>query len=415
MTAEKPMNRLWPVFGAVLIQLCLGSLYAWSVFTKPLVEAGWTKADTQWVFSLQIVSFAAAMVLGGKLMGKLGPRKLSMLGGLILGAGYLLAGLLGSTNMLVLLFGVGLVAGAGAGFGYVVPIAVSMRWWPDKKGLITGVAVAGFGFGALFWIKIASEWGNLLGKIGLSGTFLTYGVAYAVLVGIGAVWMRFPPDGWSPAGFTAQASGAAGQGPTLAGGAILKTIQYYLIFICFAATSGAGLMSIGLMKLYPMEALQAAGMGKEAAGAVAGTAMGVFFALANGFGRIAWGFISDKTGRKTALVVMSAVQGVMVLLFPYMAGNTGLLYLAATIIGFNYGGGFALFPTLTADVFGAQVVGRNYPIMFIAYGIGGLFGPILGGKLGDMGNFPLAFSICGVLCLIGSACSIGVKPLKKTA
>jgi OFA family oxalate/formate antiporter-like MFS transporter len=130
--------------------------------------------------------------------------------------------------------------------------------------------------------------------------------------------------------------------------------------------------------------------------------MAVFFSLANGIGRIAWGAISDKIGRKLAIVLMTGLQGIMVLLFPLMAGVKGLLYLGATIIGFNFGGNFALFPTITADTFGTKYIGQNYGWVFLAYGVGGIFGPILGGKLGDMGNFPLAFRLCGVLCIVAA-------------
>jgi OFA family oxalate/formate antiporter-like MFS transporter len=172
-------------------------------------------------------------------------------------------------------------------------------------------------------------------------------------------------------------------------------------------------MSIGLMKLYPMEALVANGLTTAEASAIAGTAMAVFFSLANGIGRIVWGMLSDKLGRKTSIVIMTATQGVLVILFTYMAGSEMLLYLGATLIGFNFGGNFALFPTITADTFGAKNVGQNYPFIFLAYGVGGILGPILGGKLGDVGNFPLAFTISGVAVLLGTILMLMVKPAKK--
>jgi OFA family oxalate/formate antiporter-like MFS transporter len=162
-----------------------------------------------------------------------------------------------------------------------------------------------------------------------------------------------------------------------------------------------------------MEALQAKGVDKLAASAIAGTAMGVFFALANGIGRIAWGAISDKLGRKWSIFLMMATQGIFVLLFPLMAGTKWLLYLGATVIGFNFGGNFALFPSITADTFGNKYVGQNYPWVFLAYGVGGIAGPLLGGKLGDMGNFPLAFTICGIAVLIAAVIIAAVKPPHK--
>ena len=179
---------------------------------------------------------------------------------------------------------------------------------------------------------------------------------------------------------------------------MLGKVQFYLIFLTFVFSAGAGLMSIGLMKLYPMEALQANGLSELEASAIAGTAMAVFFSLANGLGRILWGMLSDKLGRKTSIITMTAIQGIVVILFTFMAGNEYLLYLGATLIGFN---------------FGSKNVGQNYPWVFLAYGFGGIIGPILGGKLGDIGNFPLAFTIAGIAVLVGTVLTIMVKPAKK--
>ncbi|MBF0471321.1 MAG: MFS transporter, partial [Gammaproteobacteria bacterium] len=191
---------------------------------------------------------------------------------------------------------------------------------------------------------------------------------------------------------------------------MLHTPQFYLIFFTFMVTAGAGLMSIGLMKLYPMEALQQAGYSPAEASAIAGTAMAVFFSFANGLGRILWGTLSDRLGRKRSVTIMAATQGGVLLLFSLMAGQEYLLYLGATLIGFNYGGSFALFPALTADQFGTRSVGQNYPYIFLSYGLGGVLFPILGGMLGDLGNFPLAFTICGIGCLLGATASLILSP-----
>jgi len=403
------------VVGAILIQLALGAIYAWSVFTPSLVAEGWSKENTQWVFAIGLASFAISMVFAGKKLNSWGPQKLSWIGGIILGIGYLLAGLIGGAGFWKLLILIGLIGGAGIGFAYVVPIAVGMRWFPDKKGMITGLAVAGFGFGAMLWVKLAGEWGNLLSNMGLSGTFIVYGIAFAAMVIIGGLWMKFPPAEWKPAGFEANQASTAKTTSALEfnSSEMLSKVQFYLIFLTFVFSAGAGLMPIGLMKLYPMEALQNAGMSAVEASAIAGTAMAVFFSLANGLGRIIWGMISDKLGRKKSIVIMTATQGIIVLLFTYMAGTEILLYLGATLIGFNFGGNFALFPTITADTFGAKNVGQNYPFIFLAYGVGGILGPILGGKMGDLGNFPLAFTISGIAVLIGTILILLVRPAVK--
>jgi OFA family oxalate/formate antiporter-like MFS transporter len=408
-------NRWFVVIGAILIQLCLGAIYAWSVFTPSLVEADWTKAQTQAVFAAGLALFAIVMVIAGRLLPKWGPRKLAFSGGIVLGLGYLLAGLFGGTNFIAIFIFVGIIGGSGIGLAYVVPIAVGMRWFPDKKGLITGLAVAGFGFGAMLWVKLAGAWGNLIADLGLSTTFTIYGIVFFVTVMIGGIWMVFPPEGWKPEGWTPPEEAKDSKVTKVAnlGSAqMLKTPQYYMILLTFAFGASAGLMSIGLMKLFPMQALTDAGFSQAAASGIAGTAMAVFFSLANGFGRIAWGAMSDKLGRRNSIIIMMATQGIMVILFQWMAGTPALLYLGATLIGFNFGGNFALFPTITADTFGAKFIGQNYGWVFLAYGIGGIFGPILGGKLGDLGNFPLAFTICGILCLVAAGIISMVKPPK---
>jgi OFA family oxalate/formate antiporter-like MFS transporter len=415
MENKKVMNRGLVVVGAILIQLALGAIYAWSVFTPSLVAEGWSKENTQWVFAIGLASFAIFMVYAGKKLNTWGPQKLSLIGGIVLGLGYLLTGLFGGTNFWILLILIGLVGGAGIGFAYVVPIAVGMRWFPDKKGMITGLAVAGFGFGAMLWVKLAGEWGNLISSLGLSGTFTVYGIAFALMVIIGALWMKFPPADWKPAGFESKQSSEAQKASVreFTSNEMLGKVQFYLIFLTFVFSAGAGLMSIGLMKLYPMEALQKSGLSALEASAVAGTAMAVFFSLANGLGRIIWGLISDRLGRKNSIIIMTATQGIIVILFTYMAGTEILLYLGAALIGFNFGGNFALFPTITADTFGAKNVGQNYPFVFLAYGVGGILGPILGGKMGDLGNFPLAFTISGIAVLIGTVLTIIVRPATK--
>jgi OFA family oxalate/formate antiporter-like MFS transporter len=406
---EQSHRRGFVVLGAVLIQLSLGAIYAWSVFTPGLVDSGWSKTQTQIVFAAGLGTFAVVMVFAGRNLVRFGPRALAIAGGVTLGIGYMIASLGGGTTFWIVLVGVGFIGGAGIGLAYVVPIAVGMRWFPDHKGMITGLAVAGFGFGALAWIKIAGSWGGLIETIGLDGTFRVYGIAFAILIVAGATWMRMPPEGWLPEGFVHPVSAGSGA-DEFTSREMLRTPQFHLISITFAVSAGAGLMAIGLMKLYPVEALTGSGVDSVEASAIAGTAMAVFFSLANGIGRIVWGTLSDRLGRKRSVVTMAATQGLFLAAFVPMASNEYTLYLAAALIGFNFGGNFALFPSLTADEFGDGSVGQNYPWVFLSYGAGGIVFPILGGVLGDMGNFPLAFGICSAACIVGAAASALVFP-----
>lgn len=416
MSDKGVTNRWWTVVAAMGIQLCLGVIYAWSVFTPSLIEAGWTKTQTQSVFAVGLASFAITTVVSGQFMPKLGPRRLALAGGLVLGLSYMAAGLLGTSQFSLLFILLGVTAGVGIGLAYIVPIAVGMSWFPDKKGLITGLAVAGFGFGAMIWVKLAGDWGNLIASHGLSQTLMTYGILFLAIT-LPCAWrMVSPPKGWQPpVKETRQNTAARRPASTtgeadLKGWAMLKTPQFIMIFLTFVFGAGAGLMCIGLMKLFPTNALEVRGITKTEAEAIAGTAMAIYFALANGLGRIAWGAISDRIGQRNSLIIMTASQGVVVILFQWMAGTPGLLFLGAALIGFNFGGNFALFPAIVAATFGAKNVGQNYGWVFLAYGVGGIGGPILGGVLGDMGNFPLAFTICGVLCLAAAGIISLVKP-----
>jgi OFA family oxalate/formate antiporter-like MFS transporter len=403
-------RRGFVVLGAVLIQLSLGAIYAWSVFTPSLTAAGWSKTQTQIVFAAGLATFAVVMVFAGRNLARVGPRSLAIAGGATLGIGYWIASIDGGTNFWFVLIGIGFVGGAGIGLAYVVPIAVGMRWFPDHKGMITGLAVAGFGFGALGWIKIAGSWGGLIDSIGIDGTFRVYGLVFMVLILTGAIWMRMPPKGWLPEGFVVPVVAGSGA-DDFTSREMLRTPQFHLISFTFAVSAGAGLMAIGLMKLYPVEALTDAGVSDVEASAIAGTAMAVFFSLANGIGRIVWGTLSDALGRKRSVVIMAGTQGLFLAAFVPMASNEFTLYVAAALIGFNFGGNFALFPSLTADEFGNGTVGQNYPWVFLAYGAGGIIFPILGGVLGDMGNFPLAFGICSVACLAGAGvCALVFPP-----
>jgi len=418
MTEGKLMNRWIVVIGAILIQLCLGAIYAWSAFTKKLTESpfDFTKTQTQIIFSVGLAAFAVVMALiAGNWQKKVGPRIVALTGGIVLGLGYVIAGLSGA-SFAGILIGVGLLGGAGIGLGYVCPIAVCVKWFPDKKGLITGLAVAGFGFGALIWIKLTSGfefgpvnltpgWKGLFGMgWGVNQVFILYGILFAVLVALGSLAMVNPPAAWLPQGWTPPSGAAArstgGQDFTVL--QMVKTPQYWALFITFMVGATAGLMVIGVIKLFGIDALTGNGITTDRANIITGTAMGLFYALFNGFGRIIWGSLSDVIGRKNSIILMSAVQGVMMIAFFYIGGTEIGLYLGATIIGFNFGGNFALFPAATADFFGNKNVGTNYPWVFMAYGVGGVVGPILGGAMGDAKAWMWAFVPAGIACLVAA-------------
>jgi MFS family permease len=427
------MNRWLVVVGAILIQLCLGAIYAWSVFTTSLKASpadggyGFTAAQTQWVFSAGLASFALVMLFAGRWQAKVGPRKVAAVGGIVLGLGYIVGGFVGKSFWPQFIL-IGLVGGAGIGLAYVVPIAVGVKWFPDKKGMITGLAVAGFGFGATIWVKLAGSWfGGLLntttlfGLPGVQSVFVIYGIAFAVLVLVGSTVMVNPPAGWKPAGWDpgTTAAGAQATGALdLTASQMAGTPQYWGLLLMFTGSAMAGLMVIGVIRLFGVDSLQANGVVESAAsgGVIAGTAM-AWYAILNGLGRIIWGIVSDKIGRKTALFLMCLIQGIMMLLF-FKVGATEIgLIVGACIIGFNFGGNFALFPAATADFFGNKNVGTNYPWVFLAYGIAGIVGPQIAGYFkdaaaGDVNAWKMPFIIAGIACLVAAALGLMLKAPK---
>lgn len=434
--SEQVINRWIVVVGAIAIQLALGAIYAWSLFTRRLTAAdgpyGFSAAQTQWVFSAGLATFALVMLFAGKWQAKVGPRKVAAIGGLVLGVGYILGGLLGKTFWPQFIC-IGLIGGAGIGLAYVVPIAVGVKWFPDKKGLITGLAVAGFGFGATIWVKLGDSWiwqGGLLarseGFLGLPGVqavFLIYGLAFLALVLLGSLVMINPPAGWKPAGWNpGQTSNPASSAAAdLVPNQMARTPQYWSLLLMFTGSAMAGLMVIGCIKLFGIDALQAnKGMDAAKAGQVASTAMALY-AIFNGLGRILWGMISDTVGRKLALFLLCVAQGVMMLLFFGIGGTQAGLIVGACIIGFNFGGNFALFPAATADFFGNKNVGSNYPWVFLAYGIAGIAGPQVAGHFKDaaaisgagVDAWKIPFIIAGVACLAAAVLALTLKSVGK--
>lgn len=437
MAEEKLMNRWIIVVGAILIQLSLGAIYAWSVFTKLLTEVGgnyeFTKTQTQLVFSAGLACFAVVMVVAGRMQAKIGPRPIAMAGGIVLGAGYILGGFLGD-SFIAQLICIGVIGGTGIGLAYVVPIAVCVKWFPDMKGLITGLAVAGFGFGATIWVKLGDSWfggllNNLDGFLGLPGVqavFLVYGIAFLVMVVLGSLVMVNPPANYMPAGWTpppATAGASTGQ-VDFTERQMLATPQFYILWLTFMASAMAGLMVIGIIRLFGIDALQASGVAAtpEQAGIVAGTAMALF-AILNGLGRIVWGAVSDKLGRKTSIVFMCLFQGIMLLAFYKLGASRLGLIIGACIIGFNFGGNFALFASATADFFGNKNVGLNYGYVFLSYGVAGIVGPQIAGFFADrapegtvdVSVWLMPMVIAGVACLVVAVMMLALKPPKAHA
>jgi OFA family oxalate/formate antiporter-like MFS transporter len=410
---DKIGSRVVILVGALMLQLCLGAVYAWSVFAAELKKDvalggfGWSVTETQIVFSAALATFALVMVVAGRWQDKLGPRKVALVGAVVLGLGYILSSFMPGNFFWVVLT-LGIIAGAGIGIGYVCPIAAIGKWFPDKLGLATGIAVAGFGAGA-FFISVLSGKGidmpglkidliQLLDNYGLDGTLLIWGVVFLAFGGVGALLLKNPPSGWKPAGWERPAKSMSAQvREDWERTDMLKTPQFWMLLVMFVFAASAGLMTIGILKLY--------GIDSGLTAAAAGTAVGIL-AIFNGAGRIFWGWASDKIGRTIAMGIMFFLQaGMMFALIVMGLGSTEVgLTLAAAWIGLMFGGNFALFPAATREFFGIQNYGGNYALVFLGYGVAGIIGPIVAGQAKDiLGSYDVAFIVCGVLCVMAAA------------
>lgn len=409
---DKIGSRVVILVGALMLQLCLGAVYAWSVFAAELKKDvalggfGWSVTETQIVFSAALATFALVMVVAGRWQDKLGPRKVALVGAVVLGLGYILSSFMPGNFFWVVLT-LGIIAGAGIGIGYVCPIAAIGKWFPDKLGLATGIAVAGFGAGA-FFISVLSGKGidmpglkidliQLLDNYGLDGTLLIWGVVFLAFGGVGALLLKNPPSGWKPAGWERPAKSRSAQvREDWERTDMLKTPQFWMLLVMFVFAASAGLMTIGILKLY--------GIDSGLTAAAAGTAVGIL-AIFNGAGRIFWGWASDKIGRTIAMGIMFFLQaGMMFALIVMGLGSTEVgLTLAAAWIGLMFGGNFALFPAATREFFGIQNYGGNYALVFLGYGVAGIIGPIVAGQAKDiLGSYDVAFIVCGVLCVMAA-------------
>src|SRR5260221_9867229 len=300
------MNRWYIALAGVLMQLALGAVYAWSVFRAPLVKQfGWSISEVTLTFTISIFVLGIAAFFGGLWLNRRGPRVVAVSGGALYGIGVFLASF--SANKLWWLYlSYGLIGGIGLGFAYIVPVAVLVKWFPNRRGLITGIAVGGFGAGALITAPVAT---HLIASVGVLNTFAYLGVAYLVVTVVGGLFMQNPPDGWKPQGWTpssAQASQRAGHDYTL--GEALKTWQWYALWLLLFLNTCAGISIIS----------QEAPLFQELTAVTAATAAGMvgLASIGNAVGRVFLAWISDSITRRATFVVMFVVQALLFWLYP---------------------------------------------------------------------------------------------------
>ena len=396
-------NRGWAVtFSGLGINLALGILYTWSMFKDAIKnEFGWKGAQLNDPYALSCLVFAFTMIVAGRCQDKLGPRLTASIGGLLVGAGFLLCSTTNSYG--VWLLGFGVLAGSGFGFGYSSATPPALKWFPPAKtGMIAGLVVAGFGLAPVY---LAPTSQYLLGHYQLQKSMLILGIAFTVIVcGLAQLLVNPPP------GYVAGAKSTPGTAPkpvaaSATPGEILRQPTFWLLWVIYFIGSGAGLMVIG-----SISSMARTSMGTAAFIAVA------IMAIGNAGGRVLAGALSDKIGRRWTLCLVLAIQAVlMCVAIPVTASkdmHAVVIVLMAAMIGANYGANLALFPSYTKDLWGLKSFGMNYGVLFTAWGVGGLVLPRLQQTLtaSSGGSYTSSFITAAVLLLIGTALTFLIKP-----
>jgi OFA family oxalate/formate antiporter-like MFS transporter len=414
--AQTPIkNHGWSVtFAGMGINLALGVLYAWSVFSKEIpAEWGWSETDKSLPYMFACLIFSLVMVPAGRMQDKIGPQITAAIGGLLVGAGLVLASL--TTSPIGYMVGFGLLAGAGFGFGYASATPPAVKWFPKAKtGMIAGIVVSGFGLASVY-IAPLSKW--LITTYGIQRAEMVLGIAFLVVItGIKPIFLllwgglasilQTPPKEYVPTPPVTLKHVIVHDKDNFTPGEMMRTPQFYLMWFMYACGSGAGLMVIAKL----------AAMAKIQAGIDMGFILVAALAIGNGGGRIVAGMLSDKIGRKATLFLCFLVQAVAILLLSLTKVDTFLaqvpvLAVLSALIGANYGANLALFPSLTKDFYGLKNFGVNYGLVFTSWGVGGFMLSFLAGKIYDLHQtFAIAYYGAIALLILAALCVFLVKP-----
>ncbi|MGB9668025.1 MAG: L-lactate MFS transporter [Thermosulfidibacteraceae bacterium] len=400
------MGRWMYVVLGLIINVILGTVYAYSLFRPPLEKLwGISATESGLPYTIFLALIWVGMPLGAKLMRKYGsPRKPMIIGGVLTGIGYILAGF--SPNIWFLTFAYGIVAGLGVWTVYGCPIATSTRWFPDKTGLAVGLTVGGFGLSAFITGPVIK---TLIASVGPLSTFLYLGVAYLVLLILLSLPYKFPPEGYSPAPSATQAKPGTTQ-PTQAQvieiplSEASKTIQFWALYVAFAVGSLAGLLAIGTSAPVAKEVGVSSGLV---------TAAIQIFAVCNFIGRPLFGWLTDKiTSKGTTMLSHTLIFLASLLL--YMTRNTAGFIIGYMLLWLNLGGWLAIAPTSVRRFFGVKYAADIYGVVISAYGVGAIVGGLLSGRMKDItGSYINSMPVVAALAVVGFLCAFAMKPLTK--
>ena len=414
MTEQNLPNRWLVAIMGTLLQVCLGTVYAWSFFQKPIMAANnWTNSQAAWAFSLAIFFLGVSAAWGGMNLPKFGPRKLAMTGGILFGVGYLIGAYALSIKSIPLLYiGYGVIGGCGLGLGYVTPVATAAKWFPDKKGFITGMVVMGFGFGALVMSKVLAPIFMAQFNGNVSSVFYAIGIIMLILTLPAGYCLVNPPAGFVPAGYTPPATSAAAQASqdSTTAKQCIGSLRFLMMWVVFFFNVVAGIMFIGFQS--PMiqdlikKTLDPATLTDPkviASLAASGATLIAVSSIFNGIGRFFWGGLSDKIGRVQAFRLILGTQFIVFVALMFV-GSPMLFGVLVCYVLLCYGGGFGSMPSFVLDVFGAKLMPVMYGTILTAWGCGGIVGPQIVAFLKDNYSAQAAqytFMTASALLLLG--------------
>lgn len=395
---KKNLLRWRVVIGGIICQFCAGMLYSWSIYVNPLIEEfGWERGSVTLTMSITTLLIPIVMIFAGKLLPKLGPAKVALIGAVSLSLGLVISSF--ATTIPILYLGFGVLGGVGVGFIYGVPIATCVKWFPDKKGFISGLAVAGFGLGSIIFAPICTA---LINSIGPGKTFLVQAVITIVGIAIGAPLMKAAPDGYKPEGWNPpEAKQGAANSHNFKSGEMIKTTQYWFLLIMYLFINMSGLMVIGHAS--PISQ-QIAGLTPLEAGAIVSV-----LSITNTIGRFVGGAASDKFGAQRVVTIIYVVNTVLLISLSFMT-SFALIALGIGGLAVCFGAMMGAYPSIVMDYFGPKYYSTNYALIFLAYGIGGIIGPqIAVTSVANTGSYTMSFIIIAVSCVIGALMSIFSK------
>jgi len=382
-------NRWLPVVGGVMMNMAFGTLYAISAFMLPLEkDFGWTRAQTSWAATIGFVMLATWYVIAGRLHDLRGPRIVAAIGGVLFSLGFLLASF--TQSLLMFYLTAGFIVGTGSGFGYVVPTSVGSKWFPDKRGLIIGLMVGGFGAGSGIFGPLATA---LIAQFGWRATFRIYSLLFFVMT-MTATWLvRNPPAGYRPPGWSpSSARAAVSSGVDVPASEMVRTRTFWILWIAFCLGTTAGTMIISQLVPFARSA------GHSVTAAAFALTVG---AIGSASGRVLSGWMSDHAGRLNTIRVMLTVQMIAMPALFLLRENITLFYLLLAVVYYTYGTQLSVYASTSADFWGTKNVGFNYGLLLLAWGTASILGPFLGGRVFVLTNeYRWAFYIAAAVSVV---------------